>query len=244
MRVLLVEDQAKLALTVATGLRREGMAVDTVFDGRDALAHTASTDYDVIVLDRDIPGVHGDEVCRQLGVDGCTSRVLMLTAAGTIRTVFKVSVSVPMTTYPNPSTSPSSWLEFERSLAAPIQPYRRRWSAETSNSTRPTEVASRGGHRLALSPKEFAVLEPSSAPAARWFRRRSFLSASGTRRLIRSAKRSRPRSAGCASSSGIRRLSRQWPSRATGSVRADASDCPNSPTPPRRSCNGARCGFG
>src|SRR6266566_2691793 len=84
MRVLLVEDHAKLAMTVATGLRRAGMAVDVVFDGREALSHAASTDYDVVVLDRDIPGVHGDEVCRTLIAEGCESRVLMLTAAGSV----------------------------------------------------------------------------------------------------------------------------------------------------------------
>jgi DNA-binding response OmpR family regulator len=64
MRVLLVEDHPKLAMTVATGLRHAGMAVDVAFDGRDALAHVAGADYDVVVLDRDIPGVHGDDVCR------------------------------------------------------------------------------------------------------------------------------------------------------------------------------------
>ncbi len=84
MRVLLVEDHAKLATTLAAGLRREGMAVDLAFDGRDALAHVAGTSYDVVVLDRDLPGVHGDEVCRTLIADGGTSRVLMLTASGTI----------------------------------------------------------------------------------------------------------------------------------------------------------------
>jgi DNA-binding response OmpR family regulator len=84
MRVLLVEDNAKLAMTISTGLRRAGMAVDVVFDGHDALVHTASTDYDVVVLDRDIPGVHGDEVCRTLVAGGCESRILMLTAAGAI----------------------------------------------------------------------------------------------------------------------------------------------------------------
>ena len=84
MRVLLVEDHAKLATTVAAGLRREGMAVDVAFDGNDALAHVAGTSYDVVVLDRDLPGIHGDEVCRTLVADGCPSRVLMLTAAGTV----------------------------------------------------------------------------------------------------------------------------------------------------------------
>lgn len=84
LRVLLVEDHPKLATTVAAGLRREGMAVDVAFDGHDALVHAAGTSYDVVVLDRDLPGVHGDQVCRTLVADGCASRVLMLTAAGTV----------------------------------------------------------------------------------------------------------------------------------------------------------------
>jgi DNA-binding response OmpR family regulator len=85
MRVLLVEDHAKLALTIADGLRRLGMAVDVAFDGEEALAHTALTDYDVVVLDRDLPKIHGDEVCRRLVADGLDCRVLMLTAAGTVQ---------------------------------------------------------------------------------------------------------------------------------------------------------------
>jgi DNA-binding response OmpR family regulator len=84
VRVLLVEDHPKLATTVARGLRREGMAVDVAFDGNDALMHVAGASYDVVVLDRDLPGVHGDEVCQTLVADGCASRVLMLTAAGTV----------------------------------------------------------------------------------------------------------------------------------------------------------------
>src|SRR6202044_4132297 len=80
MRVLVVEDHPKLAMAVATGLRRAGMAVDLAFDGHDALEHAASADYDVVVLDRDIPGVHGDEVCRSLVAAGSEVRVLMLTA--------------------------------------------------------------------------------------------------------------------------------------------------------------------
>jgi DNA-binding response OmpR family regulator len=84
VRVLLVEDHAKLATTVAAGLRRQGMAVDIAFDGHDALEHVATTSYDVVVLDRDLPGVHGDEVCRVVVADRCASRVLMLTAAGTV----------------------------------------------------------------------------------------------------------------------------------------------------------------
>jgi two-component system response regulator MprA len=84
MRVLVVEDHKELAATIAVGLRRAGMAVDIVFDGQDGLDHAASDCYDVIVLDRDLPRVHGDDVCRTLVADGSRSRVLMLTAAGTL----------------------------------------------------------------------------------------------------------------------------------------------------------------
>jgi DNA-binding response OmpR family regulator len=85
MRVLVAEDFEVLARSIGTGLRREGMAVDVVLDGDDALEHLAVTRYDVVVLDRDLPGVHGDEVCRRIAADGMGSRVLMLTAASTIR---------------------------------------------------------------------------------------------------------------------------------------------------------------
>ncbi len=84
MRVLLVEDHVELAETVATGLRREGMAVDVAFDGIEALERAASTTYDVVVLDRDLPRLHGDEVCRTLTASGSATRVLMLTAAASI----------------------------------------------------------------------------------------------------------------------------------------------------------------
>src|SRR5690348_7115819 len=85
MRVLVVEDFEVLATAIGSGLRREGMAVDVALDGNDALEHLAVTRYDVVVLDRDLPGVHGDEVCRQIVAGGSRSRVLMLTAASTVR---------------------------------------------------------------------------------------------------------------------------------------------------------------
>ena len=85
MRVLVAEDFEVLARSIGTGLRREGMAVDVVLDGDDALEHLAVTRYDVVVLDRDLPGVHGDEVCRRIAAGGAGSRVLMLTAASTVR---------------------------------------------------------------------------------------------------------------------------------------------------------------
>lgn len=85
MRVLLVEDEERLASTIARGLRREGMAVDVVLDGAAALDKALLNSYDVIVLDRNLPKVHGDEVCRELVAHGCVSRILMLTAAGSIK---------------------------------------------------------------------------------------------------------------------------------------------------------------
>jgi DNA-binding response OmpR family regulator len=84
MRVLVVEDHERLAEAVAAGLRGEGMAVDVVFDGQAALSHATLTRYDVIVLDRDLPGLHGDQVCQALAAGQGASRVLMLTAASTI----------------------------------------------------------------------------------------------------------------------------------------------------------------
>jgi DNA-binding response OmpR family regulator len=84
VRVLVVEDEVVLAKAIARGLRREGMAVDLAFDGADALEKAAVNHYDVIVLDRDLPRVHGDAVCRRLAAQGTASRILMLTAAGTI----------------------------------------------------------------------------------------------------------------------------------------------------------------
>jgi DNA-binding response OmpR family regulator len=79
MRVLVAEDHATLAERIAQGLRQAGMAVDAVHDGAAALDATAQTAYDVIVLDRDLPVVHGDRVCR--AVAGSGPRILMLTAA-------------------------------------------------------------------------------------------------------------------------------------------------------------------
>ncbi len=84
MRVLVVEDHVELAETVALGLRREGMSVDLAADGVSGLAQAGIHEYDVIVLDRDLPRVHGDRVCEQLVERGGRARILMLTASGAI----------------------------------------------------------------------------------------------------------------------------------------------------------------
>jgi DNA-binding response OmpR family regulator len=159
MRVLVVEDHPKLALTVASGLRHAGMAVDVVFDGGDALAHVAEADYDVVVLDRDLPGVHGDEVCRQLVARGGTPRVLMLTAAGDVTDRVQ-GLGLGADDYlPKP-------FEFSE-LVARIRALSRR----SGRSLPPIlthrdlaldpsrRTATRAGRELGLNPKEFAVLE-------------------------------------------------------------------------------------
>jgi DNA-binding response OmpR family regulator len=82
--VLVVEDDEALADVIARGLRQEALAVDVAVDGTEALHKTELTTYDVVVLDRDLPGVHGDEVCHRLAVGDSDERILMLTASGTL----------------------------------------------------------------------------------------------------------------------------------------------------------------
>src|SRR5260370_14766636 len=84
MRVLVAEDHTTLAKRIAEGLRDAGMAVDVVHDGAAALDRAGHTAYDVIVLDRDLPAVHGDQVCRSLAGVADGPRVLMLTAAASV----------------------------------------------------------------------------------------------------------------------------------------------------------------
>jgi DNA-binding response OmpR family regulator len=89
MRVLVAEDESRLADAIARGLRREGMAVDLAPDGSDALVKSSLVRYDVVVLDRDLPGVHGDDVCRAVRGDWPETGILMLTAAGELQDVIE-----------------------------------------------------------------------------------------------------------------------------------------------------------
>jgi DNA-binding response OmpR family regulator len=159
MRVLIAEDHKRLATAVADGLRREGMAVDLAFDGADALAHTAINRYDVVVLDRDLPGVHGDEVCRSLVASGSESRVLMLTAASTIKDRVD-GLGLGADDYlPKP-------FDFSE-LVARIRALARRSTAALPPTLAHGDLsldpsrhsAVRGERALVLTPKEFAVLE-------------------------------------------------------------------------------------
>jgi DNA-binding response OmpR family regulator len=159
MRVLLVEDHAELADTVAVGLRREGVAVDVARDGHDALAHAAVTDYDVVVLDRDLPGVHGDEVCRSLVAEGRDSRILMLTAASTIDDRVD-GLSLGADDYLSKPFAFAELVARVRALGRRSHPALPPTLVHGDLRLDPAHrVATRGGQRLALSPKEFALLE-------------------------------------------------------------------------------------
>ena len=159
MRVLVVEDHPKLATTVATVLRREGMATDVAFDGHDALDHVAAADYDVIVLDRDLPGLHGDEVCRSLLASGYPSRVLMLTAAGTIADRVE-GLDLGADDYlPKPFDFAELCARI-RALGRRSQPAVPPLLEHGDLVLDPARrVVTRAGEPLPLSPKEFAVLE-------------------------------------------------------------------------------------
>jgi DNA-binding response OmpR family regulator len=84
VRVLVVEDEHNLADAIVRGLRRQGMAVDVAYDGTAGHEMALVTRYDVVVLDRDLPGVHGDDICADLVASGALTRVLMLTASGSV----------------------------------------------------------------------------------------------------------------------------------------------------------------
>jgi DNA-binding response OmpR family regulator len=159
MRVLVVEDHEELAETVATGLRREGMAVDVVFDGGAALQRAAVYGYDVIVLDRDLPGMHGDRVCERLVEEGGRARVLMLTASATIEDRV-IGLGLGADDY---LPKPFAFAELVARIRALVRraqpalpPVMRAGDLILDPAQR---VAHRSGRRLDLSAKELAVLE-------------------------------------------------------------------------------------
>ncbi|KIH98106.1 transcriptional regulator [Streptomonospora alba] len=159
MRVLVAEDEEFLADALRSGLRREGMAVDVAQDGDTALEHIAVNDYDVVVLDRDLPGVHGDDVCRNVVADHPECRILMLTAAD--RLADKVAgLRLGSDDY---LVKPFDFPELVARLhalqrrSAPAQPpVLTRGDIRLDPARRSAE---RGGLPLSLTPKEFTVLE-------------------------------------------------------------------------------------
>jgi|SRR5882672_501780 DNA-binding response OmpR family regulator len=159
MRVLVVEDQKELAATVAVGLRREGMAIDIAHDGQRALRRAELDDYDVIVLDRDLPKLHGDDVCRALVARGSRARVLMLTASATIENRVD-GLSLGADDYLPKPFAFAELVARIRALARRrhpgLPPTLVRGDLRLDTARR---LVTRGGRRLELSPKELAVLE-------------------------------------------------------------------------------------
>jgi DNA-binding response OmpR family regulator len=159
VRVLIVEDEQVLADAIATGLRRAAMAVDVAYDGAGALERTSVNDYDVVVLDRDIPQVHGDEVCRQLAASGTSARIIMLTAAGELDD--KVTgLALGADDY---LAKPFAFAELMARVRAlgrrsspPLPPVLERAGVRLDPNHR--EVT-RDGQPIVLTNKEFAVLE-------------------------------------------------------------------------------------
>jgi DNA-binding response OmpR family regulator len=159
MRVLVAEDERRVADAVARGLRREGMAVDVAYDGASALDKTRLNGYDVVVLDRDLPVMHGDEVCRTLRGEDHHSRVLMLTAAGATEDLVD-GLSIGADDY---MAKPFAFDE----LVARVHALARRANPSLPPTLRAGDLeldparhtVERGGRPIDLTPKEFAVLE-------------------------------------------------------------------------------------
>jgi len=159
MRVLVVEDQSELAETVATGLRQEGMAVDVALDGPAALRRVAVHEYDVVVLDRDLPGVHGDRVCATLVEQGNRARVLMLTASAGIEDRV-VGLSLGADDYLPKPFAFAELVARIRALARRAQPALPPVMSSGDLRLDPARrIVHRAGRRLDLSSKELAVLE-------------------------------------------------------------------------------------
>jgi DNA-binding response OmpR family regulator len=157
--VLVIEDDDELAYTVAAGLRRAGMAVDVALDGASGLERAQCNDYDVVVLDRDLPAMHGDDVCAELTSAGSRSRILMLTAAATTEDLVD-GLGLGADDYlPKP-------FDF-RALVARIGALARRAHPAVPPVLRHGGLvvdtarrrATRGDRVLELAPKEFGVLE-------------------------------------------------------------------------------------
>jgi len=166
MRVLVIEDDGELAAAIAAGLRLEGMAVDTALDGDSGLEHAQVNDYDVIALDRDLPGVPGDEVCAELA-GTVRARILMLTAAGTIEDRVEGLDRGADDYLPKPFAF-AELVARLRALARRSQPAIPPVLTARGITLDPARrLASRHGKHLDLGPKELAVLELLMAASGR-----------------------------------------------------------------------------
>ena len=158
VRVLVVEDHVALANRIGEGLRDAGFAVDVVYDGAAALESTMNADYDVVVLDRDLPTVHGDRVCRRLVRDGSPSRILMLTAAADVEDRVD-GLELGADDYLGKPFAFAELVARVRALSrrAPSAPPVLRLGDLTVDRAR--HRASRGSRPLSLTRKEFGILE-------------------------------------------------------------------------------------
>ncbi len=159
MRVLIAEDERRLADAIARGLRREGMAVDLAPDGSDALVKARVVRYDVLVLDRDLPGMHGDEVCRTIRGERPETGILMLTAAGALEDLIE-GLSLGADDY---LAKPFRFAELvarihalARRSAPSRPPVLRHRDLELDPARR---ALTRAGTAIELARKEFGVLE-------------------------------------------------------------------------------------
>jgi two-component system, OmpR family, response regulator VanR len=159
MRVLLAEDDVGLAAVIARGLRRSSLAVDVAHDGSAALEKARLVAYDVVVLDRELPGVHGDVVCRALHEDGAGPRILMLTASGTVEDRVE-GLSLGADDYLPKPFAMAELVARVRALARrtrPAHPAILKWHDIWLDPARHT--AGRGDVDVRLTNREFAVLE-------------------------------------------------------------------------------------
>ena len=159
VRVLVAEDERRVADAVARGLRREGMAVDVAYDGAVALEKARLNPYDVLVLDRDLPVLHGDDVCRTLRSEDSDSRVLMLTASSGLEAVVD-GLSLGADDY---MLKPFAFAELVarlHALARRANPARAPMLSARDVELDPVRhTVRRDGRQIELTPKEFAVLE-------------------------------------------------------------------------------------
>jgi DNA-binding response OmpR family regulator len=159
MRVLIAEDHERLARSVAAGLRRYGMTVDVALDGDDALARLDVNTYDVVILDRDLPGTHGDDICRSIVAQRSESRVLMLTAAGSVKDRVE-GLGLGADDYlPKPFDFSEMVARVQALGRRPGAPQNGRLGFGDLQFDPVKRVATRNGRTLALRPKELAVLE-------------------------------------------------------------------------------------
>ncbi|MFC8661778.1 MULTISPECIES: response regulator transcription factor [Streptomyces] len=159
MRVLIAEDEEDLVEILTEGLRREGMAVDATLDGTTATELLAVNSYHVLILDRDLPGVHGDEICRRLVADGSETRILMLTAS--VSTHDRVAgLTLGADDYLAKPFAFAELVARVRALARRAQPPIPPLLTHADLTLDPARrIVERDGRRIPLTPKEFAVLE-------------------------------------------------------------------------------------